>query len=362
MARVVLVGKGAPERGGIPSFLHTVLSSDLTDQHQVELLNLAHAEEPRGGRLTAGNAARTLRDVVAVWQRGADADVVHLHTALAPGVTALRAGAFAAAARLRGAGVIVHAHGGLVSDWMDRPSRRLVVRAALAPANLVLAVSSSVEPVLARVTGRGRVRLVPNGVDVDAFAPRAGSRRTPGPPRVLYAGLLTPRKGVLDLFEASRLLTGRGVEHELLLVGGTPTEGAEAEAQVRAAAPPTARLLGPRDPVQMPAAYRDADIFCLPSWWEAMPLSVLEAMASGLPVVCTDVGDVARVLDGGAAGVLVEARRPDRLADALERLLTDPSERARLGEAARRRVVEQFSSHAVTAAVGGVYEELGGAR
>src|SRR5204862_6978171 len=135
------------------------------------------------------------------------------------------------------------------------------------------------------------------------------------PPRVLYVGLLTARKGVLDLIEASRLLRDEGVDHELLLLGGMPDEGPEAAQPVLAAADGVARLLGTRPPEEMPAAYADADVFCLPSWWEAMPLSVLEAMAAGLPVVASDVGDVSRLVTA-ECGAVVPAKDPQRLAEA----------------------------------------------
>ena len=114
-----------------------------------------------------------------------------------------------------------------------------------------------------------------------------------------------------------------------------PDEGPEAAEPVLAAAEGVARLLGTRPPEEMPAAYADADVFCLPSWWEAMPLSVLEAMSAGLPVVASDVGDVSRLVTP-ECGAVVPAKDPQRLADALRGLLVDPELRRRQGEASRR--------------------------
>jgi glycosyltransferase involved in cell wall biosynthesis len=174
--------------------------------------------------------------------------------------------------------------------------------------------------------------------------------------------LLTPLKGVLDLIAASAALRHEGLEHELLLVGGTPDEGPAAGAPVLAAAAGSATLLGTRPPEQMPEVYAEGDVFCLPSWWEAMPLSVLEAMACGLPVVATDVGDVSRVVDDGVTGYVVPARSPDALANALRKLLSDPVQRRRMGTAGRRRVEEKFSSEAMARAIGDLYSTLQEAR
>jgi glycosyltransferase involved in cell wall biosynthesis len=178
---------------------------------------------------------------------------------------------------------------------------------------------------------------------------------------VLYVGLLTPRKGVLDLMEASRLLRARGVDHELCLLGGTPDEGPEAEAQVRAGLDDHVRLLGTRPPEEMPAAFAEAEVFCLPSWWEAMPLSILEAMAAGLPVVATDVGDVGRAVQDGVTGYVVPAKDPQGLATALEALLTDADRRRRMGAAGRERVLTSFSADVTAGEVSALYAELGAA-
>lgn len=358
MARVLLVGKGLPDRGGIPTFLRTLQDSELADRHDLAFLNLARPGDVKGGRLSSANVVRTVQDVLAVWRAAGDADVVHLHTALAPAVTAVRAGLLAAAAKARGAAVLLHAHGGIVQLWMDRPWRHRLMTAALLPVDRVLAVSVAVEEQL-RAVGGDKVALLDNGVDTASFAPVPRDRAVP---RVLFVGGLTPRKGVLDLFEASRQLSADGVDHELVLVGGRPDEGSQAEDAVRAAVPEGAVLLGTRGTAAMPAVYADADVFCLPSWWEAMPLSVLEAMASGLPVVATDVGDVARVLGDGTAGLVVPARDPEQLAAALRKLLTDRALRQEMGALGRARALKEFTSRRMAGALDDIYAELGARR
>jgi glycosyltransferase involved in cell wall biosynthesis len=332
-----------------------LMDSNLSSWHELTLLNQSRGDEPQAGRFTTGNVGRLLRDARDLWRAAAGQDVVHLHTALAPGVTAVRAGVLGLVARARGARVVVHAHGGRLLLWMTTPGRRRLMRGALAPAHRVLAVSSVLQSALAGAAHR-RIDLVDNGVDVERFS--LGASLEHDPPRVLYVGLLTPRKGVLDLIEASGLLADRGVPHELLLVGGTPSEGGPAEEQVRSAVrDSSAQLLGERLPEQMPAVYAQADILCLASWYEAMPLSVLEAFASGLPVVATDVGDVGRVVLSGQTGALAEPRNPTSLADALEPLLRDAGLRRRLAAAGRRRVVEHFSSAQTARSVHDVYQQ-----
>lgn len=359
MVRVLLVGKGAPDRGGIPSFLEDLRSGPLAEEHEITFLNVAHHRTPQGGEATVANLARTLKDAVRVWRAARDQHVVHINSALAPAVTVARAGLLALAARSRGCGVIVHAHGGNIETWLVGGRNRALMRAAMRPVDRVVAVWSAGERALVGAIGRDRVVLVDNGVDPGRFPPPEPSL---GVPRVLYVGLLTARKGVIDLLEASKVLQAEGVDHELSLLGGTPDEGPAAAEPVLAAARGQATLLGTRPPVEMPAAYAAADVFCLPSWWEAMPLSVLEAMAASLPVVATDVGDVGRLVEDGETGYVVPVRSPEAIAGALRKLLTDPDLRRRLGEAGRRRAEEHFSSQATARAVSEIYLTVGRAR
>lgn len=355
--RLLLVGKGAPDRGGIAAFLETLLTSPLTARHDLRLLNLTRDEVPGVRKLTAANIRRTLTDIRAVWGAARGCDLVHVHSALARNVTLVRASLLTLAGRARGCRVIVHAHSGRVEGWFTTPLRRRIARLALAPAHRVVAVAEGGHAVLSAALGPGRVALVPNGVDTSAYGPPEPPH---SPPRILYAGVLTPRKGVTDLLRASALLAERGVPHELLLAGGTPEEGAEAEAEVRRLAGPATRILGPQPHAAMPALYRSVDVFCLPSWGEAMPLSLLEAMASGLAVVASRVGDIPRAVEEGVTGRLVEPRRPEELADTLQALLAEPELRRRLGAAARRRVEQNFSTARTVAALDALYRQLDG--
>jgi glycosyltransferase involved in cell wall biosynthesis len=107
----------------------------------------------------------------------------------------------------------------------------------------------------------------------------------------------------------------------------------------------------------MPDVYRSADIFCLPSWWEAMPLSVLEAMASGLPVVATTVGDVPTMVRPGVTGFLVEPRNLEAIAASLRTLLDDPDLRRRMGSAGREEAERNFGADGTIARLDEVYEQ-----
>ena len=117
------------------------------------------------------------------------------------------------------------------------------------------------------------------------------------------------------------------------------------------------RLLGLRDDV--PELLSRAACFLLTSDYEGCPLSVLEAMAAGVPVVATAVGGVPELVGHGETGILVEPGRPEGLARGLDELLSDPARAEALGRAGRQRAKEHFSRESMVAATVAVYEEIG---
>ncbi len=191
-----------------------------------------------------------------------------------------------------------------------------------------------------------RICVVANGVPVVPM-----QRRPPTlPVRIGGIGRLTEEKGFDLLVAATRRLVARDAPVEVVIAG----EGPERDRLLAAAEGLPVELAGHVDDAGTFLA--TLDVFCLPSRWEGLPFALLEAMMSGLPCVASAVGDVAAAVDGAA--VLVPAGDVTALDAALEGLAHDPAERARLGDAGRRRAVERLSVAAMAAATAAVYDEV----
>jgi glycosyltransferase involved in cell wall biosynthesis len=351
---VLLVGKGPPDSGGISAMLST-LQRHLTPLCTVDVLNLTRDRGYTAGVLSATNVGRTIADTVRVFRLAGAYDVVYVHSAFVPSVTIVRAGLLLIAARLRRARTILHVHGGSLPEWASSKVRRWLIRIVAPAASIMISVSDGITTALPAK----RTVTIYNGVDTDTFVP--GERGDGNPPAVMYAGLLTRRKGVVDLMEASRLLLSRGVAHRLVIVGGRPDEGVAEEQEVLAVASGLEDFIGAIPHREMPEYLQRADVFCLPSWFEAMPLSILEALASGLPVVASRVGQIPQVINDDV-GRLVEPHDPEGLADALEELLTDKELRRRLGSNGRALAMGEYSLESTVSEILDVVQAVGAQR
>jgi glycosyltransferase involved in cell wall biosynthesis len=190
-----------------------------------------------------------------------------------------------------------------------------------------------------------KVSLVRNGVDASRFGPLAGREReglgiSQGRPIVGTVGRLAPAKDQRSLIAAFRAVVAAVPDAVLVIIGEGPMR-LELERDVkRYALGESVRFLGER--FDVPALLPCMDVFVLSSVHEGLPLALLEAMACARPVVVTDVGGVAAVVDRGRAGVVVAPGDVDGLAKAVIGLLRDPALAARLGAAARTIVEQRY--------------------
>jgi glycosyltransferase involved in cell wall biosynthesis len=188
----------------------------------------------------------------------------------------------------------------------------------------------------ARTCEEATTVVIHNGVDLpdtDVPEPRVG------PCRIVTVGRLQAPKDALTLVRALAELP-RGA-YEAVIVGGGPDRPALESEVRRLGLDSVVDLAGARtDVAELLAA---SDLFVLSSRSEGLPLSVLEAMAAGLPVVASSVGGIPELVLEGETGFLVPPGDPQRLAGAIERLLDDPPLRRRLGAAGRTRVQERFN-------------------
>ena len=236
-------------------------------------------------------------------------------------------------------------------------------RANYCAVRIAIAGNQDAAAVLRRKGFAGEIALIPQfGVDPEIFAPDAPVMpiTTEQPLRIGYAGGLLPEKGLADLLHACAALYG---EWHMTLAG----EGSELTALQHLAATlgiqTRVHFAGRIDSSDMPAFYRNLDVFVLPSrttpgWKEQFGRVLIEAMACGVPVLGSDSGEIPHVL-GGAGLVFPEGDRA-ALAAHLQRLRDDSGARTQLAAAGRRRVLDHFTMAQIAAQTVAVYHRLAG--
>jgi glycosyltransferase involved in cell wall biosynthesis len=189
-----------------------------------------------------------------------------------------------------------------------------------------------------------RIVVIPNWIDASQYAQAAAMharRLPPERPVVLFVGWMEEFKGIFELARAARRLVDRGLSFRLVLCG----DGIHYDEMVR-----RCRDYGLDDVVEFRGwvdenrkreALAEADLFVFPSHREGMPNAVVEAMASGLPIVTTPVGGIPCLIESGRNGLLVPPRDWEKLAEAIETLLGDEPLRRKMGRENRRRIEER---------------------
>jgi sugar transferase (PEP-CTERM/EpsH1 system associated) len=285
----------------------------------------------------AGNDVRLPWQLYRLFRRERP-DIVHTHAwgTLLEGLLA---------ARLARVPVIVHGEHGTLQL---RAHHRYLQRWAWSMVDQVLSVSSRLAERMAAETGFAveRIRTIRNGVDLSRFGSmnRAWARQELDLPReapiVAAVGRLVPVKSHRTLVEAMSRLKAKHPDAILVLAGDGPLASALAEQIDRLELRETVRLLGHRDDVQTVLAA--ADVFVLASDSEGLSNTILEAMASRLPIVATHVGGADELVLDGETGLLVPPASASALAEALNLLLSDPETGRAMGAAGRRRVEAEF--------------------
>jgi colanic acid/amylovoran biosynthesis glycosyltransferase len=176
---------------------------------------------------------------------------------------------------------------------------------------------------------------------------------------VLTVARLVPVKGHAVLLDAIAALTARGIDVTATWIGDGPERDALLQRARRLGVERRVRMLGAVGQDDIRSEYEAADIFCLPSFAEGLPVVLIEAMAMELPVVATQVMGVPELVEHGVSGLLVAPARPDLLADALELLIDAPDERASMGATGRAKVLADHDAARSGCALRSVYRELG---
>lgn len=349
-AHVVMVGTDFATRGGISAVVAAYRAGGLFERWPVAYI-ASHRDGTRWEKFVT--ALRGLALLIVALARFRHA-VLHVHGASR--WSFWRKSVYMAAALAVGWPIVFHLHGGAFAQFHKRecgPVRRRIVRFFLDRAAVIIVVSERWAAWMHRATSNPRVVCIPNPV---ALPPAVATRREPG--LVVFAGRCEASKGVFELVEAVARLRPVCPRVRLECAG----DGDLGKLERRAAALGIAGQvtmrgwLGGRERDELLAR---ASVFVLPSHAEGLPMSLLEAMAAGCPVVATAVGGIPDLVTHGVNGLLVPPSNPKALADAVRALLQDPAFAERLGREARATVAARYTAERSLERLEQIYAGLG---
>lgn len=250
------------------------------------------------------------------------------------------------------------------SEWKS-PLYRLIDRLTSVYSTVIVANSNAVRDSLVEDVRikPDKIRVVYNGIDLRRFDDTADDQKvreqlslSEEKVTVVTVTRLHPEKNPSDFIRAASIVKRKHGNVQFLVVGDGRLMGELKSMSSELGISDDVIFAGEREDV--PGLLKASDIFVLTSLWEGLPVSVLEAMASSLPVVATDVGGTREVIDNGVTGILVPRENPEELAAAIGTLIENPERRKQMGFRGRERVEEYFTLKGMIENIEGLYEHL----
>lgn len=281
--------------------------------------------------------------------------------------------------KMMGQRIVMHFHNKGVATRQNRWLDNWLYRKYFEDVKLILLADALYEDVWKYVK-REDVFVCPNAIPEIGMVSDAVSSKDVAnldtvytKPRILWLTNIMRTKGIMEFLEALKLLKEKGVKFHVDFVGGLTKEmtGDEFDtALTMMGLNDCCTYHGPKYGDDKYAFYRDADVFVLPSYTEALPVSILEAMQFGLPVVASNVGGVSAEVEDGVTGFLLGGKqpvmlntfRPDvhEIADKIERLLQDADLRRRMGRAGREKFEREFTLDVFENKMAGILRRIAG--
>jgi len=345
--RVLVVGPGRCVHGGITSVIESHSSRKIWNKYSCVWLETY--DEGRGlAKIVAAIKAYARAPLLA-----ARSEIVHIH--VAQNVSFFRKTPLFALAKLLGKKTMIHLHAPYPEDF-ERQPLRAVSKRVFADADVVVALSDIWARQIRQISPNANIRVLRNPCKVPVTVANPCDRKEP---IILYTGTLEKRKGYDDLIRAMVSVVNIVPNARLILAGNGDVEQATM----------LATGLGIRKSVLCPGwvsgeekqkLLSKARVFCLPSYGEGVPMSMLEAMAHKIPVVVTPVGGIPDVISNRRNGLVVRQGDIPSIAEAIVEFLTDGKLSADVTQAAYKTIVDHFSLDQVCEQLSQIYEGLAG--
>lgn len=352
MKKIVMIGTSPQTMGGIASVIKVYVASGLFEQYRIEYL-ATHCD---------GDARRKLGIMLRAYARflvllvSGRLGLLHIH--VASRASFWRKSFFFLLAFLCRIPTILHLHGAEFAQFYGDecgPMRRCLIRFVFNHASRVVVLSEAWKSWVSTISSNSQIDAIYNPV---MLPPSVAAWHTRQRGSTLSLGRIGKRKGSFDLLDAAAGIADKVNDLSLLYGGDGEADAVRAHAD-RLGMGGRLSLLGWVGPQERERYLNSAYVYALPSYNEGLPMSVLEAMAAGMPILSTPVGGIPEAITDGVEGFLVSPGDVAALAARLQQLLQDDALAARMGAAARRKVELCFSSQAVLPRVQAMYQELG---
>ncbi|MCE5208173.1 MAG: glycosyltransferase family 4 protein [Chloroflexi bacterium] len=365
--RVLISGHLPPPMGGIAMFYQSLLTSSLSKK--VDLYFVQTSSQKRtlanAGKASLSNLLSAVQDCARFLRAVIKHKPQITHIATAPGFSFLKHSVCVLIADLFGSRVLIHPHCSLSALYSDRPGWwRWFVRQILRRTDGLIALSREWEQISDIIPGHP-VFLLPNAIHQDDYLAIAKerSKRSDLPViiNILYLGYLGKAKGTYDLIESAKLILSNRKDIVFHLVGDELAIGERAALQQRIATAGMDQNIRLHLPVDYPDKleyYRQADVFVYPSYYEGMPMAVIEAMASGLPVIATKVGGLPDLVMDYENGLLTAPGDPEALSRALIILIDNADMRRSMQVRSSQLAAEKYDIEKLVDELIRIYSEF----
>lgn len=334
--------------GGIITVANTILALF------PEMEYFARSGAQGKGKLTALlNFTGILRAFKKRVRRG-DLDLVHINSALER-TAIMRDILFVRMTKNQGIPVILHLHGGKFLTYSPDPVTERLIRYILHHADQIIVLGQSEKDQLSARYGLKNIHILRNALDLSSV-PAGSPKLKRSPLRLTYLGRIDHYKGLEDILTALKGMQSKGVPFEYHLYGNGPFTD-EYRTACRDALAENFRFGGVVLGEDKWKALDESDIFLLPSLYEGLPMSLLEAMAVGCLCITTPVGSIPEVITDQENGILVDKENPSLLQKTLEQVVEAPERYAKMAAAGRDTVRRRFNGQVYKEALENIYRQ-----
>jgi glycosyltransferase involved in cell wall biosynthesis len=324
-------------KGGVSGCVRNILSSDIVREYPIDYV-ATMVDGP--WLLKLGTAVRAL--FIFLFKLSFSRPLlVHVHGSKE--ASFYRKMFFMALAKLWRKKIIFHCHSGKFDQFYheERDWQKTLIRKVLSLSDRVVILSPHWIPFFSQLVPSSKLKVLENAVSLSFYQSKRGQFPKALEPTILFAGLLTENKGIFDLMAIVPELVKKFPSVKVLLAGSGDVQRIQAVLQ-SGHIEGSVQFLGWVDPQQLIGLYHQSHLFVLPSYYEGLPMVLLEAMACGLPIIATRVGGIPELVEEGENGILIHPGDREALLNAVARLLDDPILRGQMALKNVQKIKEKY--------------------